>query len=105
MVGHYDMPGWANGVTVDGGYTYVAFGDAGLQIFEYYGSAVEESPAPSALGYKPAATVIRSLPQGAVAFDAMGRKATNLRPGIYFVRQTSSMASDASSVTKVVLTD
>jgi hypothetical protein len=36
------------------------------------------------------ATMLRALPPGACAFDAMGRRATNLKPGVYFVRSTAA---------------
>jgi len=47
---------------------------------------------------KVAASVIRSLPTGAVAFDAMGRRVLNPESGIYFVREQS-----AAGVRKVVI--
>jgi hypothetical protein len=97
------MPGWANGVTVSGGYAYVAYGDRGLQIFQYYGVGVEENPVPQASSRKPAATVIRTLKQGAVAFDAMGKRALTPRAGIYFVREGQSQAQ-AQAVRKLVVT-
>jgi len=52
----------------------------------------EESPKPQATSGKLAATVTRSLPHDAVAFDAMGRRVLNPRPGIYFVRTTATAA-------------
>jgi YVTN family beta-propeller protein len=78
---------------------------------------VEESPKPQASGYKPAATVMRGLPAGAVAFDVMGRRVTNPGPGVYFVREQSAFSSQHSGrsavggersavcVRKVVLTE
>jgi hypothetical protein len=56
----------------------------------------EENPKPQAPHRKIAATVVRSLSPGAVAFDATGRRVTALRSGIFFVR-------DQSAVTKVLL--
>ncbi len=51
------------------------------------------------------ATVIRSLPQGAVAFDAMGRRVVYPRPGICFVREEAQAASPKpQAVRKVVVT-
>lgn len=41
-----------------------------------------------ATGAPPLPTVIRSIPAGAVAFDAMGRQVINPKPGVYFVRTT-----------------
>jgi hypothetical protein len=38
-------------------------------------------------------TVCRRLPAGAVAFDAMGRRVLNPRPGIYFLRAATTAAS------------
>jgi len=46
----------------------------------------EENGKPQAPSRKPEASVIRSLPQDATAFDAMGRRVLHLKPGIYFLR-------------------
>jgi hypothetical protein len=48
-------------------------------------------------------TVIRSLPAGSVAFDAMGRRVLNPKPGVYFVRAVSGRLS-AVSCHKVIIT-
>jgi hypothetical protein len=68
--------------------------------------AVEESPKPLASSPRPAATVVRRLPAGAVMFDAMGRRVTCARPGVYFVVSEPPAASrqpSAVTVRKVVL--
>jgi hypothetical protein len=54
-------------------------------------------------GMMSTATVLRSLPSGAVAFDAMGRRVVNPKPGVYFVRPASGVMREASSVYKVVI--
>jgi hypothetical protein len=54
------------------------------------GGDVEEGHEPPAACEKPAPTVIRRLPPGAVAFDATGRPALNPKPGIYFLRTTAT---------------
>jgi len=65
---------------------------------------VEESPKPQASNSKPAATVVRGLPPGAVVFDAMGRRVVNPRGGVYFVRSGPSAAGrQPSAVTKVII--
>jgi len=66
-------------------------------------TGVEENPRPQAPSHKLAATVIRSLPRGAVAFDAMGRRVQSPRPGILFVREPSAVGGRPSAVTKVVV--
>jgi len=70
---------------------------------EFTGGAVEESYKPQATGSKPAATVVRGLPPGAVAFDAMGRRVVSAKPGVYFVRSASGVMREASSVYKVII--
>ena len=50
-----------------------------------------------------AASVLHSVPAGAVVFDATGRRVLNPKPGIYFVRAVSRELS-AVSCHKVVLT-
>jgi len=64
---------------------------------------VEEVVQPRSAGPRRSATIVRSLPQGAVAFDAMGRRVKNPRSGIYFVRDEGRGAGDAGLTRKVVL--
>jgi len=59
---------------------------------------IEVGPRPQVPSHKLVATIIRRLPQGAVAFDAMGRRVLNLRSGIFFVRE-----AQAQAVRKVVI--
>jgi DNA-binding beta-propeller fold protein YncE len=61
---------------------------------------IAESVKPRALGRGLAATVIRNLPQGAVAFDAMGRRVAAPRTGVFFVREAQAQAQ---AVRKVVI--
>jgi len=68
---------------------------------------VKETPKPLAPSHKLQATVIRNLPRGAVAFDAMGRRVLNPRSGIFFVREAASREPSAvgvSAVRRVVVT-
>jgi YVTN family beta-propeller protein len=69
-------------------------------------SGIEEGPKSQPTSRKLAATVMRSLPQGAVAFDAMGRRVANPRPGIYFVRDEGQRTKDETTgrMRKVVIT-
>jgi hypothetical protein len=63
-----------------------------------------ESPMPRAQGGKLQATVVRSLPQGAVAFDATGRRVANPRSGVFFVcPEPSADGRRPAAVTKVVI--
>jgi hypothetical protein len=68
-----------------------------------YNSGIEENPRSRAPNHKPAATIIRSLPAGAVAFDAMGRRVLDPKPGVYFVRDEGRGARDVGRVRKVVI--
>ena len=100
QVAFYDVPDWwANGVTTAGGYVYVAYGMAGLQIFQALGG-VEEGSKPQTASNKPATTVVRRLPTGTVAFDALGRRALSPRTGVHFVRQARAQAQ---AVTKAMV--
>jgi len=104
-VGFYSLPEGVSGVVVAGEYTYLANTWDGLQILQYYESGVEENSKPQALGRALTATVNRSLPPGAVAFDAMGRRVVNPRPGVLFVRERSAVGGERSAVIrKVVVT-
>ena len=49
-------------------------------------AGIADSQEQRAVGRELRPTVCRRLPAGGVAFDAMGRRALNPRPGIYFVR-------------------
>ena len=60
---------------------------------------IDRNPKTRAAGSKLAATVLRGLPRGSVAFDATGRRVTNPKSGIYFVRAEQS----AVAVRKVIL--
>jgi hypothetical protein len=64
---------------------------------------VDESPKPQAASHKLAATVMRRLPPGAVAFDAMGRRVMDPKPGVYFVRGEGRGTGDGATTRKVVL--
>jgi hypothetical protein len=57
---------------------------------------VEEGLKPQASSLKHPPTVVRSLPPGAVVFDAMGRRAVKPKSGIYFVREQSAISSQHS---------
>ena len=103
-LGYYDEPGIAWGVAVAGGFFHLAYDWQGLQIFQYYGPGIAEGRKPQAASFQPLTTIVRKLPAGMVAFDATGRRVQNPKPGIYFVRQASSMMHDASCVTKVLVT-
>jgi hypothetical protein len=102
-LGHYHGVGSAQGVALSDGYIFVAAGSA-LLILQYYQSGVEESFKPMVRGRKLLPTVIRSLPQGAVAFDAMGRKVVNPRSGVFFVsEEPQALSRKPQAVRKVVL--
>ncbi|MCX6844594.1 MAG: YncE family protein, partial [candidate division WOR-3 bacterium] len=95
-----------------------------ISVLRDSGGGIEESFKPQATSHKPSATVVRAVlflaeaaspkPQATSLLDISGRKVLALRPGandvralspgVYFVREASSVESEASSVTKVVLT-
>jgi hypothetical protein len=103
-IAFHDAPNWwANGVTVNGGYVYVAYGMAGLQIFQGLGGVQEtRSGERGALYVGP--TVVRRLPAGSVAFDALGRRTLSSKPGVYFVDyKPSAVIRQSSAVTKVMV--
>jgi len=123
-VASYDAPNWwANGVTTAGDYVYVAYGMAGLQIFQALGG-IEESPKPQAASCKLEPTIVRGVLFAAGArdegqgtrdglLDISGRKVLKLKsgandvsylaPGVYFVR--SAVGGERSAVTKVIIAE
>ena len=102
-IGQYCGVGGAQGVAPTGEYIYVADGSM-LLILQYYQSGVEESSDPRVLSHGLRPTVIRSLPQGAVAYDATGRKVVNPRSGVYFVSEEPQTSSRTpQDVRKVIL--
>jgi hypothetical protein len=84
--------------SVDVGYSETLSGI----ILDFDPQGVEDGQQPAACGSRPAATVLRGLPSGAVAFDAMGRRAVNPKPGVYFILAVSGKLS-AASCHKVVI--
>ena len=66
------------------------------------GVAEEPTQTPEGLRPKPAATVMRSLPSGAAAFDAMGRRVASPKPGVYFLREAQAQVQ-AQAVRKVII--
>ncbi len=53
---------------------------------------VDEKPASPVPSHGLAASVVRNLPLGAKAFDAMGRRVLDAKPGIYFLRTPTDVA-------------
>jgi hypothetical protein len=98
--GHYDTPGNAWGVTANTDYVFVADDTFGLEIYQFYGTGVQETMNDGRATRNVRPAVIRSLPQGATAFDAMGRRALNPKSGVYFVREAQAQAQ---AVRKVVI--
>jgi len=98
--------GWGDSLfypeSVDVGYSETLSGI----ILDFDPPGVEEGQQPTARGSRPAATVMRRLPVDAVAFDAMGRRVLDPKPGVYFVRTEPSAVSrqpSAVTVRKVIL--
>jgi hypothetical protein len=69
----------------------------------FLSGVLEQNPVPLASSRKLAATVIRRLPPGSAAFDAMGRRVKNPRSGIFFIRDEGRGVGDAGRTRKVVL--
>jgi hypothetical protein len=76
-----------------------------LRILQFYGTGVQETMNDERVTRNVRPTVVRSLPAGAVAFDAMGRRVMNPRSGIFFVQEPSAVSGKPSAVTvrKVVI--
>jgi hypothetical protein len=70
---------------------------------QYYGVSDKGAAGrESARGLRP--TVVRSLPDGAVVFDAMGRRVVSAKPGVYFVREEPQASSHKpQDIRKVVV--
>jgi len=47
---------------------------------------VKEGSRQPAFAAKPKPSIFRRFPAGAIAFDAMGRRALNPKPGVYFLK-------------------
>ncbi len=121
--GYYNTPGSALGVAVAGSYAYVADYTAGLQIIQFYGGGIEETPHRlTGTAEADAVTVVRGVlilpPSLRTANSSLlsidGRKVLDLRPGandvsslapgVYFVRsEPSAVGRQPSAVTKVVV--
>jgi YVTN family beta-propeller protein len=77
--------------------------DSSVVVLRDTGGGIEEGPKPHARSRKLEPTVMRTLPQGAVAFDAMGRRVLNPRSGIFFIRDEGQGTRDAGMTRKVVI--
>jgi len=92
-------------------YVYAACENAGVFIFESTQVGIQEPSPHPARTVKPGPTAVRgaawrSLTQCATVFDAMGRRVTQAKPGVYFVRRP--MTEDGrptAAVQKVVLVE
>ena len=67
-------------------------------------TGIEECSKPRAPSHNLKATVVRELPAGVVAFDAMGRRAVNPKSGVYFVREEPEASGhQPQTIRKVVI--
>jgi hypothetical protein len=90
---------------------YAACYDAGVCVLETLQLGIQE-PSPRAVRrMKPMPTVVRraawkSVTSGAVVFDAMGRRVTQARPGVYLiVEEPPASSRKPRAIRKVVLTE
>jgi hypothetical protein len=105
--GRYEVAacGYPGGVTlsypdsVDVGYSQVV---PGIN-FDFDPPGLEEGQQPAVCGSRPAASVVRGLPSGAVVLDAMGRRMVGGKPGVYFVRDEGRGAGDVGRMRKVII--
>ena len=124
QVGYYVTQGYATAAAASGGYIYVADDTLGLQIYQYYGGGVEETPHAEVRTTKCLSTVVQGvLMLGAVdskqntgyraeLLNVAGRKVavlhagandvSRLAPGVYFVREAQAQAQ---AVRKVIITE
>jgi hypothetical protein len=70
-----------------------------------YCVGITEGSKPQAASHKLQSSVLRRLPAGAVAFDAMGGRVLDPKSGVYFVRERSAVSGkrSANAVRKVVI--
>jgi len=106
-LGRYDTPGTANGAAVDRGFCVVSDGYSGLEVYQFYGGGVEESPNAEVRMPNRGPTVLsgdsfQSL-KSSVVFDAMGRRMLNPRSGVLFIREPSAVGGQPSVVREVVI--
>ena len=88
---------------------YAALWEAGVAIYETTAVGVKETSLRARQGMKLLPTVVRGeawrhLTDGLVVFDAMGRRVTQAKPGVYFVMEAQAQAQ-AQAIRKVVLVE
>jgi hypothetical protein len=96
-----------DGVAVVGSYAYVADYYGGLEIYDFYGAGVEETPNGEWRMANGGPTIlsgagVRCL-ASSVVFDAMGRRVRNPKPGVYFVREAQAQAQAQAQVVRRVV--
>jgi hypothetical protein len=128
-VGYHHATCWPMNVCVVGQYAFLADVDAGLQVYQFLGTGMEEGSTPQASCTTPNASIVRGVlflphdgtrsefaePNSVMSLlDISGRKVLDLHagandvsrvaPGVYFIRSERSAASRApSAVAKVVI--
>jgi YVTN family beta-propeller protein len=75
-----------------------------ISVLRDSGGGIEEVANDGGRRASDGASVVRCLPPGAVAFDAMGRRVTRARAGVYFVREEPQASGQKpQAVRKVVV--
>jgi hypothetical protein len=104
-VGYYAQS-FAHGVAVLEDYAYVGMDYyGGLWVFQFYGQGVEDGPKPQASSHKLGPTVLSGASAikrfaSCAVLDAMGRRVSSPKPGVYFVREAQAQAQ---AVHKIVI--
>jgi hypothetical protein len=111
VIAQASLPYVAKRITYAAPYLYLSCEDAGVCIYETTQVGVQEPSQNASRRMKPMPTVVRGaewrkVTQDALVFDAIGRRVTQARPGVYFiVEEPQASSHKLQAVRKVVLTE
>jgi hypothetical protein len=111
LVGEIDVPWYASRLVYVEPYLFACCDVGGICVLETTQAGIQDPGPHASQRMRPVPTIVRgtgwrNLADGAVVFDAMGRRVTQAKPGVYFVVEEPQASSrKPRAVRKVVLTE
>jgi hypothetical protein len=111
LVGEADVPCYTSRLVYAEPYLFACCEEGGVCVLETTQAGIQYPGPHASQRMSPAPTIVRgtawrNLADGAVVFDAMGRRVTQAKPGVYFiVEEPPASSHKLQAVRKVVLTE